>query len=131
MHQFPRPFFSVKQLLLGFSALVLAGCLSIADPPKGLSILTVISGNNQTVPINTTAPDALTIRAFDETATPMAGVAVTWSITNGAGTLSTTSTTTDGSGTTSVTYKAGATAGTANIKASAKDLSVTFTEVAQ
>ncbi len=131
MRQAPRLLLSFKQLSIGMLALTLAGCLNIADPRVGLSLITIIGGNNQTVAVNATATDPLTIRAFDETTSPMPGVVVIWSITNGAGTLGSTSTTTDATGTTSVTFKAGASAGTVNIKATSSDLNVTFTEVVQ
>lgn len=120
---------AVKRLSVAIALIGLAGCLNIADPPKGLTILTVISGNGQTIPLNSTSIAPLVVRAYDETATPMAGIVVTWAITSGGGTLSATSTTTDANGEASVTYKPGATVGTVTIKATAIDLNVTFTEV--
>ena len=131
MRQMLRQLPWVRTFAIGFLALGLAGCLSISDPPKGLSILTIVAGNNQIVPVNTTATDALVVKAFDETTSPMAGVVVTWTLSSGTGTLSTTTSTTDDSGLASVTYKAGTTTGSVNVKATAKDLNVTFTEVVQ
>jgi hypothetical protein len=118
---------SVKRLSLGLALIGLAGCLNIADPPKGLTIFTVVSGNAQTIPLNATNIDPLVVRTYDETGTPMAGIVVTWTITAGGGTLSATSTTTDAGGNASVTYKPAST-GVITIKATAIDLDVTFTE---
>lgn len=123
-----RPSKSVKRLSLGLALMGLAGCLNIADPPKGLTIVTIISGNAQTIPLNATNIDPLVVRTYDETATPMAGIVVTWAIIAGGGTLSATSTTTDAGGNASVTYKPGTSTGIVTIKATAIDLDVTFTE---
>lgn len=119
---------SVKQLSLGVALIGLAGCLNIADPPKGLTIFTIVSGNAQTIPLNATNIDPLVVRTYDETATPMAGIVVTWTIVAGGGTLSATSTTTDAAGNASVNYKPGTSTGIVTIKATAIDLDVTFTE---
>lgn len=119
---------SVKRLSFGIALIGLAGCLNIADPPKGLTILTIVSGNAQTIPLNATNVDPLVVRTYDETGTPMPAIVVTWTIVAGAGTLSASSTTTDAAGNASVTYKPGSSTGIVTIKATAIDLNVTFTE---
>ena len=128
MRHTPRLIRSVKQFSIALLTVALAGCLNIADPPKGLTILAITAGNNQNIAVNATASDPLVVRAFDETATPMAGVVITFTITNGGGSLTATSATTNSSGDASVNYKPAAPLGTVNIKASSKDLNVTFTE---
>jgi hypothetical protein len=127
MPQLPRPSVLLKSLSLAVALVWLSGCLNIADPKKGLTIFTVVSGNSQTIPLNATVIDPLVVRAYDEQAHPLAGVVVTWAITAGGGTLSATSTTTDAGGNASVTYKP-TTTGIITIKVTAIDLNVTFTE---
>jgi hypothetical protein len=128
MPQLPRLSVALKSLSLAVALVWLSGCLNIADPKKGLTIFTVVSGNGQTIPLNATNVDPLVVRTYDETAAPLGGVVVTWAIVAGGGTLSTTSTTTDAGGNASVTYKPGTATGIVTIKATAIDLNVTFTE---
>ena len=121
-----------RSVALGVSAVALtlaSGCLSIEQDDGGLAILTIISGNSQTLVAGSTASSQpLVVRAIDNGAVPLEGITVNWSITSGGGTLSSSTSATDGSGNASVTYKPGATAGTAQIKATAEGLSVTFTQ---
>ena len=64
-------------------ALVMAtspGCLSIDTSDEGVAVLTVATGNNQTVEVGKAATAPLVLRAFDNGAGPMEGVEVTWSV---------------------------------------------------
>lgn len=120
-----------RSISLGLSAVALTlatGCLSIEQGNGGLAILTIISGNGQTLTAGSTASSQpLVVHGIDNGAVPLEGVTVIWSIAQGGGTISANTTSTDASGNASVTYKPGATAGTAQIKATAEGLSVTFT----
>ena len=120
-----------RSITLGLSAVALTvatGCLSIDQVEDGVAILTIISGNGQTLTAGSQSSSApLVVRTIDNSALPVAGVTVSWSVTAGGGTISAGSSTTDDAGNASVTYKPGASAGTAQIKASAEGLSVTFT----
>ncbi len=120
-----------RSIALGLSVVALTlttGCLSIEQDDGGLAVLTIISGNQQTLAAgSTTSSQAMVVRAIDNGAVPIEGVTVNWSVTAGGGTISASTVSTDGSGQASVTYKPGVTAGTAQIKATADGLSVTFT----
>ena len=108
------------------AALALSGCLSISDPPEGLTVFSIIGGNNQTVTVNTFALSPLVVQTLDQAAAPMSGVTVTWEILSGTGTLSASSTPSTENGTATITFKAGGTPGPVQIRAQAEDLRVTF-----
>ncbi len=111
-------------LLLG--VLALPACLSLNDVPEGLAVLTITNGNNQNVTVNTTAATPLSVKALDNSATPLAGVTIAWSISSGDGTLSGPSSITDDAGAAAINYTAGTTPGVAVVKAVAEGLTVTF-----
>jgi hypothetical protein len=117
----------LTSMLLGVASLSGAACLSISEPNKGLSVFTILGGNNQVVVVNTIAPQPLTVRTIDEKTGVLPGVTVTWIITSGTGTLSATSTVTDDSGLASINFTAGSTTGPVLVRATAEDLRVTFT----
>ncbi len=123
----PRQFPLNRSVLLLFSAFFAVACLSISEPPEGLSLLSIIGGNNQNVQVGNVAADPLTVQALDHTASPMNGVTVTWTITSGTGVLNTVTSTTDDSGLASVNFTAPATSGAVGVRATAGDLRVTFT----
>jgi hypothetical protein len=105
-----------------------AGCLNIDTTEQGVAVLTVASGNDQTLQVNATNAAPLVVRVFDAGATPLEGVDVTWSVNpaNG-GTLSSTTTTTDDAGFTQVNFTPGSTPGTVFVRASTSGLTVSFT----
>ncbi len=106
--------------------LALASCLDINDLPEGLSVLTIVEGNNQNIPAGSNASSLLVVRALDQTGTPMPGVVVNWTIVQGGGTLGAPASVTDIAGEAAVSYAAPATTGTVFVRALAQDLSVTF-----
>ena len=113
---------------LAFAAVLLfAGCLSIDQDQSGIAVLLIVSGNNQSLTVNSTNAAPLVVRALDNSAAPLPGATVTWSITQGTGTVSAATTLTDDAGQTSVTFNPGTSTGTNQIKATAEGLSVTFT----
>lgn len=107
--------------------LFIAGCLSVDDSANKLAALSIVSGNNQSVRIGSTTAAPLVVGALDNSAAPLPGATVTWTVSQGTGTVSAATTITDESGRTSVTFTPGATTGTTMVKASAEGLSVTFT----
>jgi len=127
MSDIPRSRLFSARALSSLALLSLVSCLSINDIPDGLSILTIVSGNNQNIPAGTAAAEPLEVLALDQSATPMQNVVVIWAITQGGGTLSTATSTTGENGTAEVSYTAPATTGPVSITASAQDLVVTFT----
>lgn len=103
-------------------------CLSIDSEIEGVAVLTVVSGNEQTLQVGSTNAVPLVVRAFDNAAQPMEGVTVTWSVNpSSGGTVSTSSTTTDGAGMTQVNFTPGSTPQTLFVRASAEGLTVSFT----
>ncbi len=123
----PRKFPLMRHVLIMLSAFFAVACLTISDPPEGLSLLSIIGGNNQNVQVGASAADPLTVQALDHTASPMSGVTVTWTISTGSGTLTTATSTTDDSGLASAGFTAPATPGAVGVRATAGDLRVTFT----
>ncbi|HVF40447.1 MAG TPA: hypothetical protein VM939_11135 [Gemmatimonadaceae bacterium] len=109
------------------AAITAASCLTISDPPEGLSVLSIMAGNNQNVAVNTLAPAALVVQALDHRASPMAGQEVLWTITSGSGVLSGSSSVTDESGFSSIRFTGGNTVGPVQVRAEAGGLRVTFT----
>jgi hypothetical protein len=92
------------------------------------SSMTIAGGNNQRITVGTSVPNPLSVRVTNQRGSPVSGVAVTWTITAGGGSLSKTATTTDSTGVATTTYTAGVTAGTATVTATAEGLSTaTFT----
>jgi hypothetical protein len=85
----------------------------------------VVSGNNQSAPVNTALPQPLVVQVNDQGGNPIAGVSVTFSAPSG--TLSSASVTTNGSGQASVNYTTGGSAGTVTITAAVNALNTQFT----
>jgi hypothetical protein len=109
------------------AAVSLSACLSISDPQEGLSVLSIIGGNNQTIPVSSIAPTALMVQTLDHRAAPMGGVTINWSITSGDGSISAQSTVTQPDGNTAINFTASANPGSVFVRATAEDLRVTFT----
>lgn len=114
-------------LFAAISAASLSACLSLETPDGGLALLAIVSGNEQTVQTNAAAASPFTVRAFGNDAQSLRDVAINWSIASGGGTLSSSQTVTDDSGHAAVSYTAGNTPGTVTVRATAEQLTVTFT----
>ena len=115
-----------RALLLS-SLLLFGGCLSLdVDQPDTISVLVIVSGQNQTIPLGSTTSLPLVIRAFDANAAPLPSKTITWTVSQGSGTLNTATTTTDETGQTSVKFTPGATTGENQVRASGDGLTVTF-----
>jgi hypothetical protein len=98
-----------------------------AGPPDKID---AVSGDGQTAAPGTVLTP-FTVRVTDEFGNPLVGVNVHWSILQGGGSLSQTSTTTDNSGRSNVTYQLPAIPGTAKIRAEVAGTAVrtTFTAI--
>jgi hypothetical protein len=108
--------------------IALSGCLSVEGSNEGLGVLTVVSGNNQSLTTNsTTASEPLVVRALDQLAGPLGDVEVQWTVFAGGGRVTPTASITDGAGNASTAYIPGSTPGTVLVRASAEGLTVTFT----
>ena len=101
-------------------------------PPPTATTLVKISGDNQQGVINTALGNPFVVEVRDQNNSALSGIAVTFSVTTGGGTLSTTSTTTNTNGRASSTLTLGASVGTNTVSVSAAGIEdgVTFTAVA-
>ena len=87
--------------------------------------LVVVSGNNQSAPVNTALPQPLVAQVNDQGGNPVAGVSVTFSAPSG--TLSSASATTNASGQASVNYTTGNSVGAVTITAAVNGLNTQIT----
>ena len=91
----------------------------------------MIRGSGQTALRKTVLPTALTVRVVDDQGRPVSGITVTFTVTEGNGTVSAATATTDGSGLAETTLTLGPSAGSnavrASITAPGSPTSVTFT----
>jgi hypothetical protein len=120
-------------VLLPVVFMVLAACDG-ANPFGGTGVtppgnqLSIVGADTQSVAVNATASRPLAVRVTDRSGAGVQGVAVTFAVLSGGGTLSATAATTDAGGNASATYTAGLTPGPATISASSPGLgSRTFT----
>jgi hypothetical protein len=118
----------LKSLAAAVGIFALIACRLSSDAPRALR-LGIVSGDAQTTAAGTVLPAPLSVSVIDLFGSVTEGVAVTWAIPSGGGSLSATSTTTDVDGATSVTYTAGPTPGPATITATVVGIgTVTFSE---
>ncbi len=87
--------------------------------------LQIVSGNSQTAIVNQAFPSPLIVQVNNAGA-PVPGVPVSFAVTSGSGTLSSSSATTNSSGQASINVTAGATAGNLVITATVGNFSQTF-----
>ncbi len=94
--------------------------------------LSIVSGNGQSGLIGTAAAAMLVAQLKDGAGVPLSGQTVTWVVSSGSATLSTSSTTTDSSGNATISFTYGNTPGPITIRASAFGglASVDFNETA-
>ena len=98
-----------------------------AMPPT----LTSVSGDNQSAAAGTTLANPFVVEVRDANGTPLAGVAVTFVVLTGGGTLSATTGTTDASGHSESTLTLGNDPGTNTVEVSAEGISETVTFTAE
>ncbi|MGA2354109.1 MAG: Ig-like domain-containing protein [Terriglobales bacterium] len=86
--------------------------------------LVVVSGNNQTAPVNSALPQSLVVQVNDASGNPVAGVSVVFSATSG--TVTGSPATSNSSGTVSVNYTTGSSVGAVTISAAVNALNTQF-----
>jgi subtilisin family serine protease len=92
-------------------ALVLADCKEGTAPTPGTpTTLALVSGSNQTGDVSAALVEPLVVRALDGAGRPVAGVAISWTVTGG-GSASPPTSSTDAQGRDSATWTLGATPG--------------------
>lgn len=87
----------------------------------------VVSGSGQTGRTLEALPNPLVVRVTDDTGAPVSGVTVSWSVSQGDGTLASASTVTGTTGNASNTFTPGATVGSGTIEASVSGVSAPAT----
>jgi hypothetical protein len=88
--------------------------------------LLVVSGNNQTAPVNTALPNPLVVQVNDVGGDPVAGVSVVFSATSG--TVTGSPATSNSSGTVSANYTTGSSAGPVTITAAVNSVNAQLSE---
>lgn len=113
-----RTFRSMKYVgMLSMAGLVAACGDSTGPDPQPTATLSVVSGAGQSAVTGTALPTPLTVRASQGSA-GMAGVAISWAVTAGGGSVNPTTSTTDGNGSASTTWTLGPNAGANTVEAS-------------
>lgn len=102
----------------------LTGCLDVNDDPSKVAVMTIISGSQQTVPVNTQAPLPLVVRVYNMSALTLEGKTVDWTVSGGS--VSADKTVTDDTGTSQVNYTTPNLPGTVQIRATSEGITVTF-----
>ena len=123
------------RILLGTMAVALGagGCLSDPLGPGSSGVLSVVSGDGQVGPVNTTLAAPLVVQARDAQGGAISGLEISWSLVAAAGpggSLDPSSSVTDGSGQASVRVTLGATAGGYVVRATAEGGSAEFIVIA-
>jgi len=114
--------------LLVMATFSFVACSDTTATPRIPSALAITSGNDQTVLVNAAAASPLVVTVLDQNGSPLSGVTVTWTISSGTGSLSTTSVVSDVNGLASVSFTAGTDPGTVGISAAVGSVSAaTFT----
>jgi hypothetical protein len=92
----------------------------------------IVNGNNQSAAVANALAGPLVVKVADQYGNPLVGVAVTFAITGGSGTLSAPSAVTNGSGQAQVTLTLGTAAGTVTVSATISGVATpaVFTETA-
>ncbi len=104
---------------------VLSVCGSDQSAPVPGS-LTLVSGDAQTAQVGSMLPQPLSVEVRDDAGAPMAGIAVSWTVASGGGSVSAATSTTGPNGQTTATWTLGGSAGTQSVRAAAAGFTVTF-----
>jgi hypothetical protein len=119
-----QPFRSVIALAV---AATLAACGDSTSPLNPTTV-SVVSGNNATLVAGSTSTSSLVVGVLDQNGGALAGVSVTWAISTGTGTLTSTTSVTDVNGQASNTFAPGSSAGSTTVTATVSGLTpVEFT----
>lgn len=124
--RFDRWFGSIL-LLAALTALPVCGTGAFSIPPSAATSISIVQGDGQTGPAGAALPLTLAVDVRDAVGLPAQGVAVTFAIAQGGGSLAPAVALTDALGLGETTYTLGGTAGPASVTASVAGLpSVTF-----
>lgn len=122
---FARPALSVSGIQPGGGSAIDWRLVLSPGPPASL---VAVSGGGQAASLGATLPFPLVVKVTDTYGNALPGVAVTWAVTSGGGSLDATTTATNTEGTASVHWTVGSTQGNQTVKASISGgLTATFT----
>ena len=108
-------------LLLSVAAVACGDATRPAEAPRPTAIA-LFDGNNQQAEPGSALQQPLRVRVTDAEAHPVAGVAVTWAVTGGGGSVAPTSSSTDSNGIAATTFTLGDQGGAQTAEASVADL---------
>lgn len=129
----PGTFFGVSagNTLVMASAEGVTAQASLTVSAVSTPTIQAVSGNGQTGEVGTVLPDPLVVELRDAQGNPSAGFSVSWTVTAGGGTVSSTSTITNSQGQAQVSWTLGPAGGGNSVKASVTGVgSVTFSATA-
>ena len=115
------------------ASVAVAACGDNPTDPGTTLTLSIVSGNNQVVPVGTALAAPLTVELENLDGDPVSGRTVTWALVSSAGPnaiLGATSTTTGADGTSSVSFTVGDVAGSYQVRGTVGSSSVTFEALA-
>jgi hypothetical protein len=108
---------------LNITAMAATAChQDSSTAPLVATAISELKGAGAQLMVGTNAPDTLSVVATTSAGQPVSGVTVTWTLTQGDGTLSTTSSITDANGVATVFYAAGESAEEVVVMAAAQGL---------
>jgi hypothetical protein len=113
----------VIPLVIAFVAL--AGCTLGTDPSRP-STMAIVTGDAQTVAVNTALPDSLSVVVVGAFYEPIGNETVSWTVVSGGGSLSLATSQTDANGVAWTRYTSGAAAGAVKIQAKVSALPPVF-----
>jgi hypothetical protein len=118
---------SCRSVLLPVVLAALAACdganpFGAAGVTPPVNQLSIVGADTQSVAVGAAASRPLAVRVTSRSGAGVQGIAVTFAVLSGGGTLSATSATTDAGGNASATYTAGLTSGPATVGASSPGL---------
>jgi hypothetical protein len=114
-----------RKIMLVLASLALSGCTLGTDTSQP-STMAVVTGDSQTVPVNTALPDSLSVIVVGSFYEPISNETVTWTVLSGGGSVTPLTSQTDANGLAWTRYTAGATAGAVKIQAKVSSLPAVF-----
>ncbi|HEX7120617.1 MAG TPA: Ig-like domain-containing protein [Longimicrobiales bacterium] len=113
-------------------AVLIAACGSDATEPPKATTLEIVAGDGQTGTVGSPLAQELSVRVLDQNGDPLPGVDVTWSVTEGDGSVEPATARTDVSGVASTQWTLGTASGEQSVSASSPGLeTATFSAEAE
>ena len=101
-----------------FAAMFVAACGETLTNGPQIASVAIVSGTGQSGPIGSTLSQPFTVEVKDQNGAPVEGVAVTWKVTSGGGTITPSQSLSNANGIATATLRLGTTVGTNTVTAS-------------